>query len=202
MNLEGYPEKTVLRNGRELILRPMVREDALDLREFFQDLSENEKLFVRDDDINPGIAVPWPEDIDYNRVLPILATASDRIVGAAMLHHTDYSWITHVGTIRITVSPGWRRGGLGRILAGELFRNSLQTGIDKIVAEIVKDQVAVNLFYSSLGFHTEASLSGHFLDEKGFKHDVLIMSNNLKQLWKIWVEDSEGVRSAKKIRAR
>ena len=78
---------------------------------------------------------------------------------------------------------------------GELFRHSLQAGLEKIVAEIVREQVDVSLFYNSLGFHTEANLKGHFLDERGLKHDILIMSNDLKQLWKIWMEDYQRVHS-------
>jgi GNAT superfamily N-acetyltransferase len=202
MNLEGYPKMVVLKDGRELVLRPMVRHDAHDLRKFFLCLTEKEKLFVRDDDIDPVIAVPWPADSDYDRVLPILALDGEKVVGAATLHHPGSSWATHVGSTRITVDPGWRRRGLGRILAGELFRNALQAGLEKIMAEIVQDQVDVSLFYTSLGFHTEANLSGQFLDEKGYKHDVLIMSNNLQQLWKIWVEDFGKTRYGREIRAR
>ena len=196
MNPEDYPRKMALRDGREMILRPMDREDASDLRNLFCNISETEKLFVRDDDIDPCMAVPWPKECDYDRVLPILAKAAEKVVGLATLHHLNQSWITHVGSIRVTVSPGWRRAGLGSILVGELFRHSLQAGLEKIVAEIVQEQVDVSLFYNSLGFHTEANLKGHFLDEMGLKHDVLIMCNNLKQLWKIWVEDYKRVHSA------
>jgi ribosomal protein S18 acetylase RimI-like enzyme len=202
MILEGYPRETVIGNGEAISLRPMVREDREDIMLFFTTLSEREKLFIRDDDINPAIAVPWPGDLDYCRALPILAFAGERIIGIATLHRSDFSWMMHLGNIRITVSQDYRRKGLGRALAGELFKNSLVCGLDKMVVEIVKDQVDVSLFYNHLGFRTEASLSGHFLDDNGIKHDVLIMSNSLKQLWKYWVERSERVNSAKRARAQ
>jgi GNAT superfamily N-acetyltransferase len=191
MNLEKYPSDIVLRNGDRVIFRPMVREDRENIILFFMALCEREKLFIRDDDINPALAVPWPGYLDYSRSFPILALYNNKIIGIATLHRSDFSWLTHLGNIRITVSPDHRRKGLGRTLAGELFRNSLQLGLDKIVTEIVKDQVEVSLFYNCLGFRTEASLTGHFLDDDGVKHDILIMSNNLKQLWKYWVEESE-----------
>jgi GNAT superfamily N-acetyltransferase len=191
MNPQGYPRKTHLRDGREVVLRPMSGSDASDLRRLFGSLPEREKLFVRDDDVNPGTVVRWPKEIDYERILPILGKGGESLVGIATLHHLDQSWLNHVGSIRVTVSPEWRRVGLGTVLVGELFKHSLQAGLEKIVTEIVKEQREVSLFYNSLGFHTEANLRDHFLDEKGLKHDVLIMSNGLRQLWKIWLEDSQ-----------
>lgn len=202
MILEGYPKETVLGNGEVVMLRPMTREDRNDMILFFTTLCEGEKLFIREDDINPAIGVPWPGDLDYSRALPILAFAGERIVGIATLVRSDSSWMMHLGNIRITVSQEYRRKGLGRALAGELFQNSLKCGLDKMVVEIVKDQVDVSLFYNDLGFRTEASLSGHFLDEDGIKHDVLIMSNGLKQLWKYWVERSDEMSSTRRARAQ
>ena len=188
MNLEGYPREAVLKDGRRVTLRPMVGEDALKLKLLFIGLPEKERTFVRDCDIHPEMDVPWPEDHDYGRVLPILALDGDQIVGIATLHRNSYSWNFHLGNIRITVCPDYRRKGLGRILLGEIFRNTLGIGLDKVMVEIVKDQIDISLFFNRLGFRTEASLSDHYLDEQGDKHDVIIMSNNLKQLWKLWVE--------------
>jgi ribosomal protein S18 acetylase RimI-like enzyme len=202
MILEGYPRETIIGKGEIITLRPMVRGDREDIMLFFTTLCEREKLYLRDDDINPAIAVPWPGDMDYSRALPILALAGERIVGIATLYRSDSAWMMHMGYIRVTVSQEYRRKGLGRALAGELFKNSLKCRLDKIVAEIVKDQIDVSLFYNGLGFRTEASLNGHFLDDNGTKHDVIIMSNSVKQLWKYWVERNGDVKSVKRARAQ
>ena len=191
MILEGYPRETVIGDGEFVTLRPMVREDRDNIILFFTTLCDREKLFIKDDDIHPDKAVLRPGDPDYSRALPILAFADKRIVGIATLHRSDSAWMMHLGNIRITVSQDYRRKGLGRVLAGEMFKNSLRWGLDKIVTEVVRDQVDVSLFYNSLGFQTEASLSGHFLDDRGVKHDIIIMSNSVKQLWKYWVERCE-----------
>lgn len=191
MNFEKYPKEKLLKDGTKVILRLMAQKDLDGLKMFFQELPEKERHYVRDYDLDPEILMPWPNNVDFIRVLPILALSGNRIIGTAVLYRDECSWNMHVGNIRITVSRENRRKGLGRILAGELYRNSLQYRLEKIDVEIVKDQVEVSLFYNRLGFHTEANLSGHYLDDGGGQHDVLIMSNNLKQLWKIWVEHEE-----------
>ncbi len=198
MNLEDYPKEAVLSGGGRLLLRPMVEEDLSGLAGFFATVSPEEKNFVRSDDLDPFLSLPLPAAADFRKILPILALSEGDIVGVGVLHPGRFPWVSHVGSIRITVSLQWRRMGLGRILAGELFRSALHAGLEKIVAEVVEDQVDVSLFYNYLGFHTEAHLQDHFLDEKGSKHDILIMSNDLRQLWKLWVEERQSVESGQR----
>ena len=200
MNLEDYPKEAVLSDGGRLLLRPMVEEDLPGLAGFFEAVSPEEKTFVRSDDLDPFLLIPLPGAADLRKILPILALSEGEIVGVGVLHPGRFPWVNHVGSIRVTVSPRWRRKGLGRILAGELFRSALHAGLEKIVAEVVEDQVDVSLFYNYLGFHTEAHLQDHFLDEQGCKHDILIMSNDLRQLWKLWVEGWQSLESGKRPR--
>ncbi len=194
MNLEDYPKEKVLRDGSVLTLRPMTRDDREGLMEFFAGIPENERLYLRNDVINPELINKWIENIDYERVLPILAITDDnRIVGNGTLHREGNSWNRHVGNIRLTVLPEYRRKGLARILVGELYSNALATDLEKIVAEIVFLQEDVRLAFNQLGFRTEAVLKDHHLDPRGRKHDVIVISNDISQLWKIWLDQCESV---------
>jgi ribosomal protein S18 acetylase RimI-like enzyme len=191
MNLERYPKIKFLNDGMKVILRLMDQKDAHGVEMFFMELPIKEIPYVRDYDIDPKILMSWPKEVDFVRMLPILALSGNRIVGIAMLYRNEHSWDMHVGNIRITVSQECRRKGLGRILAGELYRNSLRYGFERIDVEVIRDKVEVCLFYNRLGFLTEACLDSHYVDDKGNQHDVIIMSNNLRQLWKVWVEHDE-----------
>ena len=194
MNLDEYPKETALKDGSSLTLRPMVREDEEGLMEFFAGIPEEERLYLRNDVINPELIRYWVENINYDRVLPILAITEDgHIVGNATLHCDGYSWNKHVGNIRVTVLPEYRRMGLARILVGEVFANALTTDLEKIVAEIVLLQEDVRMAFNQLGFRTEAVLKDHHLDTRGVKHDVLIISNDINQLWKIWQDHCDSV---------
>lgn len=193
MNLEDYPKETVLKDGSRASLRPMVREDEKGLLEYFRGLAEGDRLYLRDNVTDPDVVRSWTENINYDRVLPILAIAEDRIVGNATLHRHPFSWMRHVGTIRITVSPDFRKKGLARILAAEIFRNALASGLQKLVAEMLTDQDDARRVFTRLGFREEAILKDHVLDVNDGKHDLLIMSNDLNLLWTSWMEFSESV---------
>jgi len=194
MNLEEYPKEIKLRDGSVLTLRPMVREDEEGLMEFFRGIPESERIYLRNDVVNPELIHHWVTNIDYNRVLPILAVSEKgNIVGNATLHRDGFSWAKHVGNIRLTVLPEYRRKGLARIMVGELFAHALTTDLEKIVAEIVLLQEDVRLAFNQLGFRTEAVLRDHHVDPRGMKHDVIIISNDINQLWKMWLDQCESV---------
>lgn len=194
MHLDDYPKRITLKDGTELILRPMVREDEDGLLEFFSGIPEKERLYLRNDVINPEVVHQWTENLDYEKVLPILAvTEEGRIVGNATLHCNGYSWNRHIGNIRLTVLPQYRGKGLARIMIGEAYANALTTDLQKIVSEIVLLQEDVRLAFNQLGFKTEAVLKDHHLDPRGVKHDVIILSNDINQLWKLWQEHCESV---------
>jgi len=194
MNLDEYPKEKVLKHGSVVKMRPMVREDEERLMEFFAGIPDEEKLYLRNDVINPEVIHQWIENIDYDKVLPILAVSKDgRIVGNATLHRGAYSWNRHVGNIRVTVLPEYRRRGLARIMIGEIYTNALTTDLEKIVAEIVLLQEDVRMAFNQLGFRTEAVLKDHHLDPRGNKHDVIIISNDINQLWKMWLDQCESV---------
>ena len=75
MILDEYPKEITLKDGSKLVLRPMVAEDEAALLAFFQGLSEGERLYLRDDVTDPEVVRGWAENVDYNRVLPVLPCA-------------------------------------------------------------------------------------------------------------------------------
>jgi len=202
MTLEDYPREAVLRDASRVLLRPMVDEDLPGLEGLFSALPPEEKKYIRCDDMDPCGPVSRSGTVSRQNIFSIVALTEKGIIGVAVLHSGGFPWIAHLGNIRITVLPDWRRKGLGSILAGELLRSALHGGLEKVVAEVVEDQLNVSLFYNDLGFHTEAHLQGHFLDDRGLKHNILIMSNDLRQLWKLWVENTQKALSGGQPKAR
>ncbi len=193
MILDEYPKEITLKDGSTVTLRPMAEDDEAGLLEFFTGLSKADRLYLRHDVSNPEVIKSWAQNIDYDRVLPILAIDDGKIVGDATLHRNPFSWMRHVGSIRIVVGKNFREKGLARIMAAEVFQNALAAKLEKLVAEMLADQQDARRVFSRLGFKEEAILKDHVLDADDVKHDLLIMTNDVNTLWQQWVEFSESV---------
>lgn len=193
MSVDEYPRELSLKDGTQVTVRPMKKGDEKSLLKFFQGLPESDRFYLRDDVTDPKVIKGWADNIDFSRVLPILAFAGDDIVGDATLHRNPHSWMRHVGHIRLVVSPEFRKQGLARVLAAEIFQNAVSAGLDKLLAEMTTDQDGARRVFARLGFREEAILKDQVLDADGNKHDLLIMSNDVTRLWQQWVEFTESI---------
>ena len=182
MPLKGFPKQIILRDRSAVTLRPMVREDKEGLLTFFRRLPPEDRQFLKDDVTRAEIIEGWARDLNYDRVLPILAEFEGRIVGDATLHRQAYGWMRHVGEIRLVTDPYLRRRGLATAMAREIFYLALQAGLDKMVAEMVADQIAAIKVFGKLGFQQEARLVNHVVDLQGRKHDLVIMTTDIPAL--------------------
>lgn len=191
--LNEYPKEAALRDGSKVMLRPVVKEDEEALYQFFKGMSKEDRLYLRDDVASREIIHGWMENIDYEKVLPILAFDGDKVVADATLHRNPHGWMRHVGEIRMSVAGSHRGKGLARIIAAEIFQQAVGLGLDKLVAEMLTIQNNAQRVFTRLGFQEEAILKNHGMDATGKKHDLIIMSNDVTTLWENWTEYSESV---------
>lgn len=182
MSVKGFPKQITLRDRSVVTLRPMVREDKDELLAFFRRLPPEDRQFLKDDVTRAEIIETWARELNYDRVLPILAGFEGRIVGDATLHRQAFGWMRHVGEIRVVTDPYLRRRGLATAMAREIFYLALQAGLDKMVAEMVGGQVAAIKVFGKLGFQQEARLANHVVDLQGRKHDLVIMTTDIPTL--------------------
>lgn len=192
MAVEGFPKEIALRDGSRVTLRAMVAEDRDKLLAFFRGLSPEDRQFLRDDVTSAAVIEKWARELNYDRVLPILAEAEGRVVGDATLHRDVHGWMRHVGEIRVVTAREYRRRGLATALAREIFTLAVKAGLDKMVAEMVADQVPAIKVFERLGFRQEARLADHVIDLKGKKHDLVIMSTDIASLMRRLEEVFEG----------
>jgi RimJ/RimL family protein N-acetyltransferase len=193
MMLKEYPKEVTLKDGSKVTMRPVVREDEEALYQFFKVMSKEDRLYLRDDVANREIINGWMENIDYEKVLPILAVDGEKIVADATLHRNPHGWMRHVGEIRMSVAGSHRGKGLARIIAAEIYQQAVGFGLDKLVAEMLTIQKNAQRVFERLGFQEEAVLKNHGMDATGKKHDLIIMSNDVTTLWENWTEFSESV---------
>lgn len=183
--MKGYPMWEMLRDGTAVLLRPMADGDQVRVKAFYKGLPEEDRLFLRDDVTRDEVVDHWFAELNYERVLPILALIEDQseVVACATLHRSPHGWQRHVAEIRIVVARPYQRRGLGSIMARVLVSEALEAGLEKLVAAMMTDQPLARKAFSQLGFIPEATLKDHVMDLKGRTHDLLIMTQNVKALW-------------------
>ena len=106
-----------------------------------------------------------------------------KIVGEATLYRALHGWTVHVAELRVAVAPPMRRNGLGTALARELVRLATRTGIEKMIIQVVENQVGARKMFRKLGFRQEAVLRGHVKDIHGMKRDLIVGANDVSHIW-------------------
>lgn len=182
---EHYPKNLSLREGSQVVLRPLESTDEEALKAFFVELPRESIQFLKDDVHDPAVVARFCRNIDPNRVWCLLALDSDgRVVADATLHMADRGWRRHVGEIRVVVHPRFHKRGLATVMIHDLVNHASSRGLKKLEAQILDSQRGALLAFDRLGFSEEARLKNHALDLEDNPHDLLIMTTSVADLWR------------------
>lgn len=182
--LKEYPKKFTLKNGKDIILRPMVKDDKEKLINFFLSIPKEDRMFLKDDVTDRSIIEEWTSNIDYKRIFPIVAEIDEeRIIGDASLHMRLFGWMRHIGEIRIVIDREFQRQHLGFLLAREIFQIAMKMKLEKVKAEMMENQYSAIKIFMALGFKKEAVLKDHVIDLNNKKHNLFIMTQSVASLW-------------------
>ena len=183
MSLEGFPRSVTLRDGTALTIRPVKRGDQPALLAFYREMPQEERLFLKDDVTTESWADRFIRRIERKEALSLVAETDGRIVAEATLYRPQHGWSSHVGELRVAVARSHRRRGLATALAGMLVKLATDQGADKIIVEVVENQVPALRTFAKLGFQQEAVLRGHVKDIRGARRDLLVLSNDVSHIW-------------------
>jgi RimJ/RimL family protein N-acetyltransferase len=179
-----YPKTLKLKDGTEVTLRLMVREDEDKLLKFFRAVPDDDRIFLADDVTNRAVIRRWVTELDYEKVLPILAEKDDEIIADVSLKTNRMGWMRHVGEVRCVVDVAYRRKGLSTIMVSRLIEHAVLMGLDKIIFQAMDTQVGALKAMESIGFSKEAVLQDHVTDLRGRPHNLVIMTNYVAELWR------------------
>lgn len=179
-----YPKDVVLKDGGEAVIRPLEKEDESLLRQFYTEIPEADRWYMRYDVMDPAVIRKWIDGIDAGNVFSIIALSAERIVGHASLHMRGYGSTQHVGRFRIMVLPEFRYRRLGTWLLLDLIQLSMDKGLGEIRADFVLgiEASAIEAAYK-FDFFEKAVLKGYVKDQQGNPHDLLIMTKRLHKHW-------------------
>ncbi len=173
--LDRYPKQIALRDGTRLTFRPMSREDADRLWEFFNQIPPDDKVYLREDVSRKDVIERWAESLDYERILPILALDGDRVVGDTTLHRQKTGWKQRVGMLRIQIATDYRHRGLGTAMLREMRHLAEKSALRHIVAEVIEEQEGAIRAFEKLGFRRAVVYRNFVNDSKGRLHNLVVL---------------------------
>jgi L-amino acid N-acyltransferase YncA len=185
--LEAFPRHIPLRDGSSVELKPMEQSDRDKVLEFFLQIPEDDRYFLKDDVTSPRVIEGWCAHMDYDRALPILAWDNGNIVGDAVLIRSRMGARRRIGEVRVVVHPEWRNRGLGSAMMRQLCDIAADADLERVVMELVGDRdIDAITAAERLGFLRSAVLSEHFADQRGHKHDLIVMVLPLGKWYEWW----------------
>ncbi|MEJ2656446.1 MAG: GNAT family N-acetyltransferase [Desulfobacterales bacterium] len=173
--MKELKKKGKLKDGSEVLLRPMVKSDRKTLGDFFNRLTPSVLQYVRNDVTNPKVLDQWFDQLNYERVFPLLAFKDDKVVANATLHRVAYGWRKHLGTIRIVVEPDFHGKGLGTLMINELVDLALEFGLEKLMVEFPLRAHGALAMFKKAGFSPRGVIEGLMKGRHGEDLDIVIM---------------------------
>jgi len=179
---EEYPKEVTLKNGVTVVIRLLSSGDADALYDFFQSISKDDRLFLRDNVRDKSVIQGWCENLNWELAIPIVAVAGDKIVAESSLHLEQHGWKSHIGKLRLVVHHDFRRQGLAVEMVKEIIEIALHTGsLEQLNAECMIDtqQGAIHML-ELLGFDQRAVLPRQVRDIEGKSHDLTLLAYELR----------------------
>ncbi len=172
-----------LKDGTEVIIRPLEDDDLDRSFTFFQALPPEDLTFLRRDVTKRDVVAHRIKEIKWGRLKCVVATVGDEIVADGSLEASEHSWRRHQGELRLIVGKAYQRKGLGVLMARELYSLAAAEKMEEIVVRMMRPQKGAQAIFRRLGFHDEIVLPDYVKDRNGKLQDLVVMRCDLRALW-------------------
>ena len=176
-------EKAKLKDGSEILIREMRKDDIDRSLAFFRALPGEDRAYLRRDVTNREIVGRRIQELKSSRIMRLVAVVDEQIVADGSLELEAQGWEEHLAEIRLIVARPFQRRGLGTLMARELYLLAAGKKVEEIIVKIMGPQVGVQDIFKRLGFRPETVLHDYVRDVGGTKQDLIVMRCNLEELW-------------------
>ena len=149
--------RTRLRDGRRVLIRPVVPEDLNALRRFFAALSPATRRLRFHGQMNvvPDRLLQALTTLDGREHVGFIAEADERAAEGGPLVVAEARYARCRGSdaaeLALVVADGWRRVGLGASLTQTLLHQARAAGVRRLCGDALRDNEAIRRFMVSLG---------------------------------------------------
>ncbi len=169
-----YRSIATLSDGARVLFRPLTADDKEKLIEMFATASDDDVAHLRDDVRNAELVGGWADNLQYDKVFPLVAVINDQIVGEVTLHFYRGPH-RHIGEIRIFLMRGFRRRGIGTLMIKKIVEIARKFGLQQVVAEILAEDVNIIKAFQSVGFALKFVREDYWMTPDGATHDVAVL---------------------------
>ena len=178
--LEKFPLSLKLRDGTEVVVRPLSKRDDTRLHKFFATVPEEERLFIKQPVFDRELVKEWCRHADFERNLPLLMLHKQKIIGEATLHQRFGGWKRHIGLISVLTHPQYRGRDVAKILVAEQVEIARTLGLARLEAELNGERKVAVRALEQIGFEHLMRLEDYVLDMKAVTHDFVLMGMDLR----------------------
>jgi RimJ/RimL family protein N-acetyltransferase len=177
-------KQEILKDGTKLSIRTLASGDFDKLMEFYRSLPYGDRKYLRIDVTNNEAVMKRIKDVEEGTAVRILALQDDKAVAIGVLELATDDWHKKQGELRVMVSREFQRKGLGMVMVRELYLLAKEHKVEKVVAKMMRPQVAARKMCRKLGFREELFLPDYVQDQDDKSQDLVIMVCELNDLWK------------------
>jgi GNAT superfamily N-acetyltransferase len=115
----------------------------------------------------------WAQNLDYERVVPLLALDGTKVVGDATLHYRNAGPLRRVGRIKWLIDPEYRGAGIGTAAITTFIEMARTNGLRRLTCMLVaglEDDAVTTL--KRMGF-VEYRIPDYGTDPDGNQVDML-----------------------------
>jgi len=177
-------KKETLKDGTGILIRTLTLKDLEKLMVFYRSLPYEDRKYLRIDVTDQGAVEKKLRTMKDGSSVRIIAMHNDMIVAMGILELGTDDWRKNQGELRVVVARDFQRKGLGMMIIRELYLLAVDQKVEKIVAKMLKPQIAARKIGEKIGLREEISLPAYVKDQDKKNQDLIIMTCNIDELWK------------------
>lgn len=181
--MNPYPKTVRLKSGIEIVLRPLCKDDLENLHQFYLNLPEEDRFYLRTDVTDRRFVAMQMEDSDAEERIRFAALSDEIIVGQAALIRPLHGWLQHTGELRCVIAHRFQDQGLAKIMLRDLFQEATRRGVEIVFGKVAAEQKAAIKIMKEIGFKQEVVRRDHQRTLHGNLHDVIMMTCSISAAW-------------------
>ena len=161
MRQSRYPKDVVLKDGRQIVLRPLVHEDSEALCRFYGSMDQRLLWYMKEEPFRPEVIGKWLNYQDSGEAFSVVSEFNKQVVGHISLLMRPHGGWKHVGRLKIYLADDFGSKQLGTWMAFDMIKYAMEIGLEMLRADFIVglDDAAIDAL-RKLDFHSEGRFAG------------------------------------------